>query len=204
MKSLTLSAIAASGLLFGVAAASIQTSINTPKRSSAQNQPESDTAAARNPSGTWMDYLWGHDETRGGSGKHRPAAKAQAAKESEAATQPPSPLQDERADPRARTAAVPGPARSGDVTGSISRPSALHAALRQSLLKERVRRVGGMDGPLKVGAIVPATIHLRPLPTSVVRLKPAWQGHEFFVYGKEIVVVQPRTSKITELVPYTE
>ncbi len=101
MKSLTLSAIAASGLLFGVAAASIQTSLNTPERSLAQNQPESDTAA-RNPSGTWMDHLWSLGTTRGGSGKHRPAAKAQAAKESEAATQPSSPLQDERADPRAR------------------------------------------------------------------------------------------------------
>ena len=90
------------------------------------------------------------------------------------------------------------------MTASISRPSALHAAFRQSIAKDRVRRVGGINAPLKVGAIVPATIPLRPLPASVLKLKPAWQGHEFFVFGKEIVVVQPKTSKIVELVPYTE
>ena len=78
-----------------------------------------------------------------------------------------------------------------------------HVGSEQSIANDRVRRVGGINAPLKAGAIVPATIHLQPLPASIVSLKPAWQGHEFFMFGKEIVVVQPKTSKIAELVPYT-
>ena len=190
--------------------ASIQTSINTSDRSSARNQAESDTAAVRNRSGGWMDDLWGHNKKRRVSRERKHPAKAQAATKSEVATQPPSVLRAERADGRmapaqAGDASIHGRhAQSSDATGSISRHSALRAAIRQSSVKSRVRRVGSIDVPLKIGAIVPPTIRLRPLPASVVSLKPAWRAHEFFVIGKEIVIVQPRTSKIAELVQYTE
>jgi hypothetical protein len=90
------------------------------------------------------------------------------------------------------------------MTGSISRTSTLRALINEMVVKGHIRRVSSDEVRLEVGAIVPLSIRLRPLPASVVKLKPAWRGYEFFVSGKEIAIVQPTTSKIVELVRYTE
>jgi hypothetical protein len=212
MKSLTLNAVAVVGLMLGISAASAQAGIDAPDGLSARNAAESDTATTRNQNRSWIDYLWGDRRKRRVSRKHERPAKAQTAKEGEAASQPRSALRDGTADGGGRTRSAPAGgasldrrhARTRDATGSVSRLSALRAAFDQSIIKGQVRRAGSVDVPLKVGATVPLTIHLRPLPAAVVRLKPAWRGHEYFVSGKEIVIVEPTTSKIVDLVQYTE
>ena len=159
-----------------------------------------------------MDYLWGSDKTRRTSRKHKSAPKAQAKKENETVAPPTSTPRDGKIEARSRTTSAQPDgasvqrrhARTGDTTGSISRTSALRALINETVVKGHIRRVSSDEVQLEVGAIVPLTICLRPLPTSVIKLKPAWRGYEFFVSGKEVAIVQPTMSKIVELVRYTE
>lgn len=205
---LSVSMFAAIGLPFGGLPASAQTGFVASDPSSARNAAESG-AAARQQGRGWMDRLWGAGPKVRASKKRKAAAKAQAANEAETAT-PPAPARGGKAGVRDRKDAAradragprPRHARTGDATGSVSRMSRLQALISQTMINGHVRQAGGVE--LKVGAVVPLTIHLRPLPASVVRLKPAWQGHEFFVSGNQIAIVQPTTSRIVELVRYAE
>ncbi len=95
-------------------------------------------------------------------------------------------------------------ARTKDVTASISRTATLRDLLSEAVVKGRVRRASSDEVRPEVGATVPLSIPLRPLPAAVLKLKPAWRGYEFFVSGKEVAIVQPTTSKIVELVRYAE
>ena len=100
--------------------------------------------------------------------------------------------------------AQPRHARTKDTTASISRTATLRDLLSEAVVKGRVRRASSDEVRPEVGATVPLSIPLRPLPAAVLKLKPAWRGYEFFVSGKEVAIVQPTTSKIVELVPYAK
>jgi hypothetical protein len=201
---LSVSLFAAIGLPFGGPPASAQTKFVASDPSSARSG-----AAARQQGRGWMDRLWGAGPKVRASKKRNAAAKAQAPKGAETAPPPPPP-RGEKAGIRGRKDAAradragprPRHVRIGDATGSVSGVSRLQALIGQTMVKGHVRQAGGIE--LKVGAVVPLTIHLRPLPASVVKLKPAWQGHEFFVSGNQVAIVQPTTSRIVELVRYAE
>ena len=207
-----LSVSATIGLPSTGSAASAQVSSNTSDRSSARKVAMSDTATVRERNRGWIDYLWGSDKTHRTSRKHKSRAKAQAKSEDEAATPPTSTPRDGKIEAHGRPASTQSDgasvqrrhARTRDMTGSISRTSTLRALINEMVVKGHIRRVSSDEVRLEVGAIVPLSIRLRPLPASVVKLKPAWRGYEFFVSGKEIAIVQPTTSKIVELVRYTE
>ena len=49
---------------------------------------------------------------------------------------------------------------------------------------------------IKVGIAVPRTVRIAPVPTTIVEIQPAWRGYMYFVYGDEIIIVEPRTLKI--------
>jgi hypothetical protein len=94
--------------------------------------------------------------------------------------------------------------RGRDVTGSTTLAPKLRSVVAQAIGKAHVRPVGDIDFPLRVGTVVPTSIRLRPLPPAILNAKPGWRGHEFFVTGDEIVIVQPTTSKIVEVHRYKE
>jgi len=53
-----------------------------------------------------------------------------------------------------------------------------------------------------VGTRVPhGRVSLRPLPGEVVTIHPEWRGYEFFLVGDQIVVVDPRTLEIVDVLP---
>ena len=200
-----LSMSAAIGLSFSGSPASAQVSRDMSDRLSAQY-------VAQEPNRGWIDYLLGSNNKRRASKRQKSAAKDKAAKEDEIAASPTSTVQGGRVDARSRAASIQSDTTSvqrrhagtKDMTGSISRASTLRDLLSQAVVKGHVRRVGSDEVRLEVGATVPLSIPLRPLPAAIVKLKPAWRGYEFFVSGKEVAIVQPTTSKIVELIRYAE
>ena len=200
-----LSVSAAIGLPVSGSAASAQVSRDMSVRPSAQR-------AAQEPNRGWIDYLLGSNNKRRTSKKQKSAAKDKTAKEDDITASPTPTVRDGRVNARSHAASIRSGttsvqrrhARAKDMTGSISRASTLRDLLSQAVVKGHVRRVGSDEVRLEVGATVPLSIPLRPLPAAVVKLKPAWRGYEFFASGKEVAIVQPTTSKIVELVRYAE
>jgi len=50
-----------------------------------------------------------------------------------------------------------------------------------------------------VGARVPGTVHLHPLPVQVVEVYPEWRGFDYILVGSQIVVINPRTHEIVAI-----
>ena len=67
---------------------------------------------------------------------------------------------------------------------------------------EHVAPVKNVDFAVTVGTRVPrGRVSLRPLPGEVVTIHPEWRGYEFFLVGDQIVVVDPRTLEIVDVLP---
>jgi uncharacterized protein DUF1236 len=62
-------------------------------------------------------------------------------------------------------------------------------------------RVSRVDFSVNVGTVVPRTIKLAPIPTTIVEIEPTWRGFEYFLVGDEIVVVDPATLQIVAVLP---
>jgi hypothetical protein len=54
----------------------------------------------------------------------------------------------------------------------------------------------------KVGEAVPSSITLRPLPASATKLVPAVKSYDYAMLGKQVLLVQPDTKKIADVIRY--
>ena len=61
-------------------------------------------------------------------------------------------------------------------------------------------RVSHVDFSVSVGVVVPTTVHYAPLPDSIVEIHPAWRGYDYFVYEDQVIVIEPRSHKIIEII----
>ncbi len=59
-------------------------------------------------------------------------------------------------------------------------------------------RNGGAD--INVGAPLPGSVDVRPLPTMVVNLIPEYRGYEYVVANDDVVIVEPSTRKVVEVI----
>jgi len=63
-------------------------------------------------------------------------------------------------------------------------------------------RVGHVDFDVAVGVAIPrGSIHIVPVPRSLVQIDPAWRGFIYFVYKDEVVIVNPRDMRIVAVLP---
>ena len=69
--------------------------------------------------------------------------------------------------------------------------------VRQTIIKEsNAPRVTNVNFSLNVGTVVPRTVTIVVLPTTVVEIYPAWRGYYYFIVGERIVIVEPDTLRI--------
>jgi Protein of unknown function (DUF1236) len=73
-----------------------------------------------------------------------------------------------------------------------------HARLREIFGNERaVQRLSHVKFSLAPGSVVPGSIRLTPLPQTIVKIEPTWQGNEYFKVGQtKVVIVDPQSKKI--------
>lgn len=70
-----------------------------------------------------------------------------------------------------------------------------------TLLKDqRVNRVTNVNFSISVGARVPRNVRLVALPVSVVGIVPAYRSYRYFVVEERIVVVDPASYEIVEVI----
>ena len=63
-----------------------------------------------------------------------------------------------------------------------------------------VRPLDRVDFSISVGTVIPTHVHLRPLPSTIVEIVPRYRGYDFFVVKDEIVIVEPRSHKIVDVI----
>jgi hypothetical protein len=67
--------------------------------------------------------------------------------------------------------------------------------------EQHVQPVARVDFDIRPGVrITREGVSLRPLPSDVVTIYPEWRGYEFFLVNNRIVVVDPRTLEIVDVI----
>jgi hypothetical protein len=176
---------------------------------SATGQPRPDTAASP-PSGRGTTA----------TGHTRPDAQTPAPARSDAA---PAQTRTESASSAQRSTGTAGPSQSAtsgaaagspapaetargtgrDVgtTGAISSTN-ISAQQRTTIHDTLVRHSRPVDVNfgVSVGAVIPASVALAEVPDEVVRIVPQYRGYSYVVVRDEVVIVEPRTKRVVEVI----
>jgi uncharacterized protein DUF1236 len=75
--------------------------------------------------------------------------------------------------------------------------------IRDTVINSRsAPRVSNVDFSVNVGTVVPrGHIHLVRVPETLIRIEPRWRHYLYFVYNDEIVIVDPRSMRIVDVLP---
>ncbi len=86
--------------------------------------------------------------------------------------------------------------------GNVSLNDQQRTQIRETVLNSRsAPRVSNVDFNVNVGTVVPrGHIHLVRVPEPLIRIHPGWRRFVYFVYNDEIVIVDPRTMRIVDVV----
>jgi hypothetical protein len=68
--------------------------------------------------------------------------------------------------------------------------------IRQNVMTDKAPRASNINFALNVGTLVPSSVHVVEVPATIVEINPQWRGYRYFVANDEIIIVEPRTSKI--------
>ena len=94
------------------------------------------------------------------------------------------------------TAARPG--GNAVATGNIQISSATASQIADALMS--TGRSQNISVAVNIGAPLPGNVDLLPLPPAVVALVPEYQGYEYVVVNDEIVIIQPSTRGVAEII----
>jgi hypothetical protein len=86
-----------------------------------------------------------------------------------------------------------GASGSASVTLSTEQKTKIHGIIVADRSAPRVERV---DFQVNIGVVVPRTMKLARLPSTIITIEPSWRGYEYFLVGDQIVVVDPATFRI--------
>jgi hypothetical protein len=87
----------------------------------------------------------------------------------------------------------------GGAGGSVSLNSEQKTKIRTTVLESRsapkVSR-SSINFNIRVGTVVPRTVHFVAVPETLVEIQPAWRGYRYFIVDEEIIIVEPSSFKI--------
>jgi hypothetical protein len=73
--------------------------------------------------------------------------------------------------------------------------------IHQVFIKERsAPRVDRVDFDLSVGTAVPRSVRFVAVPNTIIAIEPSWRGHDYFMVGDQIVIVDPRSMEIVAII----
>jgi hypothetical protein len=91
----------------------------------------------------------------------------------------------------------------GGGAANVSLNEQQRTRIRETVINSRsARRVSNVDFSVNVGTVVPrGHIHLVRVPETLIRIEPRWRRYMYFVYNNEIVIVDPRSMRIVDVLP---
>lgn len=57
-------------------------------------------------------------------------------------------------------------------------------------------KVTNVNFSISVGTVVPRSVRVVPVPTTLVSIEPSWRDHMYFIYGDEVIIVEAGTMRI--------
>ena len=72
--------------------------------------------------------------------------------------------------------------------------------MTQAFTSKSVNTVSNVNFDVSVGTTVTSDVHLVPVPDEVVRILPQYRGYRYVVVRDEIVIVEPRTKRVVEVI----
>ena len=91
--------------------------------------------------------------------------------------------------------------QSGSANTSASLTTEQRSKIRETIVSQKVQPEKNLSIQVSVGAIVPKTVKIHPLPAPIVQIQPAWRGYMFFLVGDEIVIVEPGSLRVVAVLP---
>jgi hypothetical protein len=80
--------------------------------------------------------------------------------------------------------------------GSVNLTTEQRTTIRNEVLTTNAPRATNINFQVNVGTVVPSTVRVVEVPTTIVKIHPQWKGYRYFVYNDEIIIVEPRSLKI--------
>jgi hypothetical protein len=74
--------------------------------------------------------------------------------------------------------------------------------IQESIRSEKVERTN-INVNVSIGATIPRNVTLHPLPASIVEINPAYRSYRYVVVRDEIVIINPQTYRVVEVLPYS-
>ncbi len=97
-----------------------------------------------------------------------------------------------------------GAAKSATTTGQAGAGAKLSTEQRSKITtvikSQHVQPVTNVNFSISVGTRVPRNVGFHPLPAEIVTIYPEWRGYEFFLVNNQIIVVNPRTLEIVDVI----
>ena len=90
---------------------------------------------------------------------------------------------------------------STNLNASININDQQRTRVTESIGRLNVQPVNNVNFSLTVGTAVPRDIRLQTLPADVVEVVPQYRGYSFFMVRDEIVIVEPSTYQIVQVLP---
>jgi hypothetical protein len=92
---------------------------------------------------------------------------------------------------------------SSNIRVSASLNETQRTRVSESIARLNVGPLNNVNFSLSVGTVVPRDVRFQPLPADVVEVMPQYRGYNFFVVRDEIVIIEPTTYKIVDVLPRT-
>jgi len=91
----------------------------------------------------------------------------------------------------------------GGGAANVSLNDQQRTQIRDTVINSRsAPRVSNVDFNVNVGTVVPrGRIHMVAVPRTLFRIQPRWRHYMYFVFNNEIVIVDPRSMRIVDVLP---
>jgi hypothetical protein len=97
-----------------------------------------------------------------------------------------------------------GAAKSTTTTGQAGAGAKLSTEQRTKITtvikSQNVRPVTNVNFSISVGTRVPRDVGFHPLPAEIITIYPEWRGYEFILVNNQILVIDPRTLEIVDVI----
>jgi len=87
-----------------------------------------------------------------------------------------------------------------DVTGSLNVSKDKASRVRDTLFRSGERTDVDVNVNVDVGQALPARVRPRPLPPEIVDIVPEYRGYDYVIVQQQIVIVEPQTRKVVEII----
>lgn len=91
--------------------------------------------------------------------------------------------------------------RSSNINVSSNLNEKERTRVSESISRLNAKPVTNVNFSLSVGTVVPRDVHFQPLPADVVEVMPQYRGYNFIVVRDDIVIVEPSTYRIVDVLP---